>query len=88
MLIFITMLITESQICEASKKKLLNWSLRLIAKRPYRLKWEKLKILKLVHNWINKGELARVRMKRENQVTLWINDVQFYQMLQRWEAQG
>ena len=41
-----------------------------IAKRAYRVKWEKLKLLKLVHNWINKGELARVRMERENQVTL------------------
>lgn len=41
-----------------------------IAKKAYRVKWEKLKLLKLVHNWINNGELARVRMKRENQVTL------------------
>lgn len=41
-----------------------------IAQRAYRVKWEKLKLLKLVHNCINKRQLARVRMERENQVTL------------------
>lgn len=53
------MLITESQICEASKKEIIKLKPEIDCKETISSKMGETQILKLVHNWINEGRASK-----------------------------